>query len=239
MGTNNPQENRIPLYAAVPQACSYLEGQEALNAFVDPRWTPDAKGYQALIDAGFRRSGDYLYSPRCHNCRACLASRIAVGAFKPNRSQKRCMAKNADLLISRSPARHSAEHFELYRQYLNTRHAGGGMENPEPSSFSSFLFAPWSHTEFIDFRAPDGELLAVAVIDNLLHGYSAVYTFFNPEAEARSLGTFAILTQIRLAEEDNKDFVYLGFWIAESPKMAYKSNFKPLQIFKDGHWENA
>lgn len=110
------------------------------------------------------------------------------------------------------------------------------MENPEPGSFSSFLFAPWSNTEFIEFRSRKGELLAVAAIDNLPRGYSAVYTFFDPAEATRSLGSYAILTQIRMAAENTKEFVYLGFWIQESPKMAYKSNFKPLQILEGRDW---
>lgn len=193
-------------------------------------------GYQTLIDKGFRRSGKYLYSPRCSTCTACRPSRVAVKDFTPSRSQKRCMKKNDDLLISRSEARYTDEFFDLYTRYLGARHEGGGMEDPEPESFSEFLFAPWSNSQFLEFRNQQGKLLSVAVIDDLPDAFSAVYTFFCPDEGARGLGNYAILTQINLAFEMQKSFVYLGFWIKDSPKMSYKANFKPLQTLASSSW---
>lgn len=234
---NSLKQQRIQLYAAMPQPCSYLPTRIATNAFVDPGFTPDAQDYQALIDLGFRRSGNYLYRPSCDACQACMASRIVVADFHPDRSQRRCWKRNQDLQVTLTQAHYSDEYFELYQRYLSDRHAGGGMDNPSADSFGEFLFASWSRTRFIEFRNAEQKLLGVAVIDELPAGYSAIYTFFDTTEYRRSLGTYAILYQIHLAQTQSYPYVYLGYWIAESEKMAYKANFQTLQVYTQGQWQ--
>jgi arginine-tRNA-protein transferase len=208
----------------------------ASNAFVDPAFIPAAESYQALIDQGYRRSGDHLYKPVCLSCNACIPCRVDTSRFSLSRSQKRCWKRNADLQVELQPASFSDERFALYRKYLNSRHADGDMANPDKESFRNFLFAKWSNTLFVEFRL-HGKLVSVAVVDVLPRGYSAVYTFFDPQYSRRSPGTYAVLWEIEHARMQGLPYVYLGYWIEESPKMNYKSHFQPLEILQDGHWQ--
>ncbi len=225
----------VKVYATPPHRCSYLPDRLAANAFIDPTFTPGPEAYQMLIDQGYRRSGDHLYRPACPGCGDCLSCRVRTNLFKPNRSQRRCWKKNSDLDVQLHPAQFSDEAFDLYARYLNSRHADGDMANPDEESFRSFLWAQWSNTWFAHFRL-DGRLVSVAVIDMLPHGYSAVYTFFDPELASRSLGTYAVLWELEHARLQGLPFVYLGYWIADSRKMKYKSRFQPLEILENGVW---
>jgi len=184
---------------------------------------------------GFRRSGDYLYRPHCEHCEKCISTRIIADGFKPNRSQKRSLTGNSDLVAAAEPARYTDEYFELYVSYLNSRHKGAGMDNPERSDFERFLISEWCDTEFFTWRL-DGKLLAVAVTDVVSNGLSAVYTYFDPAFEKRSLGTASIMMQIQFAVERGLDYVYLGYWIDECNKMNYKSYFKPQERHINDDW---
>jgi len=191
--------------------------------------------YSALIQKGFRRSGDYLYRPHCEHCEKCISTRIIADGFKPNRSQKRSLTSNRDLVAATEPARYTDEYFDLYVRYLNSRHEGAGMDNPERADFERFLISEWCDTEFFTWRL-DGILLAVAVTDAVSNGLSAVYTYFDPSFEKRSLGTASIMMQIQFAVERDLDYVYLGYWIDECNKMNYKSYFKPQQRYVNDDW---
>jgi arginine-tRNA-protein transferase len=186
---------------------------------------------------GFRRSGNHVYRPHCAGCRACTPVRIPVARFQPNRSQRRCLARNADLQVELRPALRSDENFALYQAYVSGRHPGGGMDNPSPGDFDAFLACAWSPTAFLEMRL-QGELLAVAVTDVLPDALSAVYTFFAPAQAARSLGTFAILSQVNHAREQGLDYLYLGFWLDRHPKMDYKKSFQPLQCLAGRDWQD-
>ncbi len=227
----------LKVYATPPHACSYLPEKLAANAFIDPTYTPSLDSYQLLIDRGYRRSGDHLYRPNCPGCAACVPCRVRSGDFRPNRSQRRCWKKNEDLDVQLHPAAFSEEAFALYARYLNSRHADGDMANPDEDGFRNFLYASWSNTWFIEFHLA-GRLVSIAVIDMLPRGYSAVYTFFDPELANRSLGTYAVLWQIEHARMQGLPVVYLGYWIEGSRKMQYKSNFKPLEVLQDGIWQS-
>jgi arginine-tRNA-protein transferase len=146
------------------------------------------------------------------------------------------LRRNQDLDLALEPAAYSEEYFRLYQRYLDARHSGGGMDNPVADDFTRFLYTPWSPTWFITLRER-GRLLTVAVTDFASGGLSAVYTFFEPEARERSLGTHAILSQIEIARRRGLKHVYLGYWIAGHAKMDYKARFRPLELLGPHGWQ--
>lgn len=225
----------VRLFQTLPHACGYYAGRIAQNLVIDPAAPQLDALYGPALERGFRRAGSHLYLPRCPQCHACTPCRVDVENFQPDRSQRRCLTRNADLHASESVPGYSQERHDLYRRYLQHRHPGGGMDEAEASDFRRFLTAPWSPTLFLEWRL-DGRLLAVAVTDQCPNGLSAVYTFFDPDETARSLGTFAILQQIEFARRRSLPWLYLGFWIDGHPKMDYKRHFKPLQIRTIEDW---
>lgn len=216
-------------------ACGYLKDRHARSAFVDPAFPLEPGLYGALLDQGFRRSGDYAYRPMCLNCRACQSARIAVDEFTPDRAQKRCWKRNADLSLHAN-RKLTDEHYALYRRYLAARHANGGMDPDDADAFREFLACGWGSTEFWEFRAGT-ELVAVSVVDRIPRGLSAVYTFFDPDLPARSLGSYAILSQIERAKAEGLPHVYLGYWVPGSGKMDYKRRYQPLEVLRAGQWQ--
>ena len=225
----------IHLYLTSEHACGYLPGRRATNLVPDPQRQMDMGLYGRLIELGYRRSGDYTYRPHCAECSQCQPCRIPVDQFIPRRNQKRCLDRNSDLSISIIPAGYHDEHFELYRSYINTRHADGDMINPTPEDFSNFLYSTWSNTHFIEMRK-NGRLLAVAVTDFIDSGLSAVYSYFDAEETRRSLGTLCILQQLEQAKKMQLDYLYMGYWIEQCQKMSYKADFQPLEILVDHRW---
>ena len=195
----------------------------------------DMATYSELLHYGFRRSGSMVYAPRCEDCRQCVSVRVPVVDFKPRRSQRRVLQANSDIEMREHPAQFNSEHYELYRSYTTARHEDGDMADASAEDYLGFLSAEWCDTLFLEFRL-GRRLVAVAVTDLPADGLSAVYTFFDPELSARSLGTFAILRQIRHAQELELPYLYLGYWIRDSRKMAYKINFRPIELWRDGHW---
>ena len=225
----------IRLFATHPHDCSYLPGEEATTVFVDPATEIDAELYSRLSELGFRRSGRHLYRPRCESCQACVPARIPVADFKPDRRQKRCLKRNQDLVVCEVGNIASDEHYQLYEAYINGRHADGDMYPPSREQFDSFLTNEWGVTRFLEFRL-EGKLLAVAVTDQLDNGLSAVYTFYDPEQTRRSLGVFAVLHQVQRAYAAGLPAVYLGYWIKQCHKMAYKIDYRPLDLLVQNHW---
>ncbi|HEB85655.1 MAG TPA: arginyltransferase [Gammaproteobacteria bacterium] len=225
----------LPFYVTPPYPCSYLDDRQASTVFVDPAFPLSMEQYSQLANLGFRRSGDQVYRPECANCTLCIPVRIPVNAFRPNRSQQRCWRRNEDLRINVVDAVFREEHFKLYRRYMSSRHAGGDMDKDDPEAYQSLITARWCDSELIEFRLQQ-ELLAVAVVDQFERGLSAVYTFFDPELGKRSLGVYAVLTEIRMIQEAGQDWLYLGYWNPQSPKMAYKNNYAPLEFFDQQGW---
>jgi arginine-tRNA-protein transferase len=223
------------LYHSAEHACGYWPGRVARDLVLDPHDPALPEAYAEALALGFRRSGALVYRPHCVGCRACVPARVPVAAFEPDRSQRRCLRDNTDLDVRLVPASHGSEHLDLYRRYLAARHPGGGMDGGDADDFERFLTGTWSPTRFLEIRDVD-RLLAVAVTDVLPQALSAVYTFFDPDAPARSLGTFAVLQQIALARREGLPYLYLGFWIESHPKMRYKANFRPLQLLDGGEW---
>lgn len=226
---------RIAMFQSAPHPCGYWPERVARDVLLDPRDPALPALYAAALAQGFRRSGGHVYRPTCEHCHACIPVRLAVREFVPNRSQRRCARRNADLSIAVRPVRRSEEHFALYRRYLDTRHHDGGMDGGAPADFDAFVSCAWSPTRFIEFRH-DNRLVAVAVTDVLPDALSAVYTFYDPDHAARSLGTFAVLSQIAHARAHGASHLYLGFWLAQHPKMHYKAAFRPLQALVGGAW---
>ncbi len=227
----------VRLFQTLPHPCGYFAGRTAQNLVIDPSAPELPHIYDLAVQRGYRRAGGHIYHPQCHACRACIACRIPVFRFRPDRSQRRCLARNADVEVGIEPATYTDERFALYRRYLQARHPQGGMDDALPDDFGRFLYTRWSPTRFIEFRHR-GRLLALATTDFCSTGISAVYTAFDPDEHARGLGTFAILSQIRIAQAYGLAHVYLGFWIDGHPKMHYKARFRPLEILREGGWRD-
>ena len=228
----------LHFYASPSQPCSYLPQQVSVSAFADPADPITTLTYSTLIDHGFRRSGQHVYRPHCPSCSDCVAVRIPAARFMPNKNQRRNFKRNEDLTVNILPSGFRAEHFELYKTYMNSRHRDGEMANPEQDDYSRFLMCNWCNTRFIEFRL-NKRLVAVAVIDLLPQGFSSVYTFFSPEHNQRSLGRYAILWQINECQRRQLRYVYLGFWIKDCQKMSYKTEYQPLEGLVDERWRRV
>lgn len=228
----------VPLFLTEKHPCSYLDGEIAQPAFVHPLFNMNANVYSGLIQQGFRRSGDEVYAPQCPNCSACIPVRIKVADFVPNRSQKRCLRKNVQTQAVVRPAEFDNTHYEMYLRYQISRHQGGLMAKSSAQDYLDFLKSAWCETFFVEFFI-EGELAAVATVDEVDHGLSAVYTFYEPKFLAHSLGVYAVLWQIERAKLMGKEFLYLGYWIKECKKMSYKSDYQPLQAFRNKQWKTC
>jgi len=221
---------------AQAHTCSYLSDQQSQNLYPDPTLPMSNALYSQLIQYGFRRSGNSSYRPHCPACQACIPVRINIEQFVLSRSQRRCLKRNQHITTSHHPAEFNSEHYALYRLYLNARHANAGMDNPTEESYRHFLMSYWSDTHFIEFR--DGsKLVGLAVTDYIDDALSAFYTFFDPEYDKHSLGTYAILEQVKLAKLRNFSMLYLGYWIEDCQKMRYKQNFSGLEGYIDHQWK--
>jgi arginyl-tRNA--protein-N-Asp/Glu arginylyltransferase len=225
----------LDFYLTPEHECSYLPKQMAQTLFADPAVRIGTGMYSELIKFGFRRSGTHVYRPRCPMCDACIPIRIPAATFRPSRSQRRNWQRNADLEVIAAPNEYRDEHFMLYHRYMHSRHHGGGMDTPDPEKYSEFLINPYIEGVFYEFRL-DGHLLGVAVVDVLNDALSAVYTYFDPDEASRGLGVYAVLWQIEQAKKSGLEHVYLGYWIKECLKMAYKDQYRPFEVFRDGSW---
>lgn len=234
---SNPRNSLydLQMFLTTDYPCSYLPNQQARNLVADPVAT-DERLYTRLAELGFRRSGDYIYRPHCRGCMACRSLRIPVDRFQPNRSQRRIWKQNHDLAIQVIDAEYKQEHFALFSRYLKSRHAGGGMNPDNAESYWAFIASRWNSTGLAEFRH-DQNLLAVAVMDRLDNGLSAVYTFFDPAEKTRGLGTFAILWQVAETRRLGLQWLYLGYWVERCAKMSYKKRFQPHEIFIAERWE--
>ncbi|OYY92322.1 MAG: arginyltransferase [Hydrogenophilales bacterium 28-61-23] len=227
---------RLQFYLTAVYPCSYLPDKQARSQVAAPGNLIDTVVYSELVRFGFRRSGHHVYRPRCDACRACVAVRVPVSEFQLGRTQRRCLARNADLTLRLRPLAFDEAHYRLYQRYQAARHAGGGMDQDDREQFRGFLLQSQVDSALFEFSLR-GEVVMVALVDKLLDGLSAVYTFFDPDLEKRSLGAFGVLTQIRLAQEIGLPYVYLGYWIEACKKMTYKRNYQPLEGLIDGRWQ--
>lgn len=227
--------SNLRVFATHPHVCSYLPEQQATTLFIDPAARIDALVYGQLSEMGFRRSGPHLYRPHCAHCNACVPARVPVELFSRNRQQRRIWARNQDLRVVDRTSIDGDEFYQLYARYIEGRHRDGDMYPPSRQQFDSFLTREWEITRYFCFYDEE-RLVAVAVVDVMRNGLSAIYTFYDPDVIQRSLGVYAVLWQIEHARSQQLPHVYLGYWIKECRKMAYKIGYRPIELLIGGKW---
>jgi len=231
-------------YVTAPQPCPYLEGRMERKLFTALQGEYAEKLNDALSKQGFRRSQNVLYRPSCAECSACLSARIRVADFKPSRSQRRALKRNADLKREATSPWATEAQYELFRSYLDDRHSDGGMADMDIFEFAAMIEETPIRSRVIEYTAPPEEgrrkrrLVATCLTDVLDDGLSMVYSFYEPERGRNSVGTYVILDHIEIAREAGLPYVYLGYWVPGSPKMGYKAKFDALEIYKDGRWQD-
>ncbi|HMB77985.1 MAG TPA: arginyltransferase [Kiloniellaceae bacterium] len=232
------EPQKLRAFHVLPETpCPYLEGLWERKLLTQLSAQDAADRYDALSQAGFRRSHNFAYRPACRQCNACIAVRVPVAAFRPSDSLKRVMRRNADLTGSFAEARGSAEHYDLFTRYIEARHGDGEMADMTYDDYLGMIEESGLDTRLAVFRDGDGQLQAACLLDRLGDGASAVYSYFTPKAAQRSLGTYMVLWLIQTLREQRLPYLYLGYWIASSRKMAYKVRFRPVELLTAEGWK--
>jgi arginyl-tRNA--protein-N-Asp/Glu arginylyltransferase len=230
-------------YVTAPQPCPYLPGRMERKLFTALQGEQAQKLNDSLSKQGFRRSQNVLYRPSCAECSACLSARIRVADFTPSRTQKRILKRAEGLRRNATSPWATEEQFTLFRRYLDQRHADGGMADMDIFEFAAMIEETPIKSRVIEYtQGPkpgqrDRSLAAVCLTDVFDDGLSMVYSFYEPDLSALSLGTFVILDHVAIAREAGLPYVYLGYWVPGSRKMGYKAGFSALEIYKNGAWQ--
>lgn len=224
-------------FATTNLPCPYIEGQIERRVVTELVGRNAVALHDQLSLAGFRRSHGIVYAPTCPFCQACMAVRIVVKDFKPNKSQRRVWNRNQDLSVEDALPVATTEQHQIFDAYQKTRHSGGDMSKMDFFEYQALVEETPVKSFLAEFRNTEQQLVGAMLTDHVKNGLSAVYSFFTPEEEARSLGTQMILWLVEKAKAESLDYVYLGYWIEGSPKMAYKAKFKPLEVRTTRGWE--
>lgn len=231
-------------YVTAPQACPYLDGRLERKLFTSLQGEHAQKLNDTLSKQGFRRSQNVLYRPSCAECSACLSARIRVADFQPSRTQKKLLKRNADLRRNATSPWATEDQYALFRRYLDTRHADGGMADMDIFEFAAMIEETPIRSRVIEYTRPaqpgegSRQLAAVSLTDVFDDGLSMVYSFYDPAMQARSLGAYLILDHVEIAREAGLPYVYLGYWVPGSRKMGYKAGYSALEIYKAGAWQD-
>jgi arginine-tRNA-protein transferase len=234
--TYKPPRRPQFFYTTAPLPCPYVSGRTERKVVTEITG-PDADAvHDRLSRAGFRRSHNIAYAPVCPSCHACVPIRIPVRDFQPDRSLRRILRANATLEGYEMPPRATAEQFQLFQRYQQLRHGDGDMATMSFYDYRAMVEDTPIETLVVEYRDPDGRLVGACLTDKLGDGLSAVYSFFAPGLEKRSLGTYTILWLVERARSLDLPYVYLGYWVPESRKMSYKTRFRPSEILAGGTW---
>jgi len=234
--TETLPEGTIKLFRTREHDCSYLDDRQSRTLFLDPDLDFSLDLYEELSQAGFRRSGKHLFRPDCKTCQACISARVPIQAFQAKKAQQRIFKKNRDITISVQPCVFRQADYDLFERYIAQRHSDGEMYPASEATYTDFLAINNAFSCQLHFTL-DEQLVAVAVTDRLHSGLSALYTFFDPDLDKRSLGVFSILSQIALAKQWGLPYLYLGYWVPGCRKMQYKTQYQPTELLIDGQWQ--
>ena len=223
-------------YTTTPLPCPYLPGRVERKIVTELTGTDSEALHDRLSRAGFRRSHNIAYAPVCQGCRACIPIRVVVDEFEPSRTQRKVIARNAGLAVRPMAARATAEQFALFQHYQQSRHGGGDMAAMGFYDYRAMVEDTPITTGMVEFRDERGRLLGGCLTDWLSDGLSAVYSFFAPEEDRRSLGAYAVMWLVAEARRLGLPYVYLGYWVPESRKMAYKASYRPAEVLSQGLW---
>jgi arginyl-tRNA--protein-N-Asp/Glu arginylyltransferase len=237
----DPPLHKLQFYVTTPYKCGYLPNKLAQSLIAAPHHLVDADVYGGLIQQGFRRSGKFAYRPHCENCSACIPVRVILNEFVPTRSQKRAYKQHADLTAHIMPLNYSETHFELYSSYQELRHMDEDLSNQnetknDAEQYRQFLCQSNVESLMVEFKDAKNQIKIVSVIDVVSDGISAVYTFYDALETKASYGTYSIMWLAEWTENLGLPYLYLGYWISDSSKMAYKQHFKPQEKLIYGEW---
>ncbi len=237
MTTQRLPHQVLTFFRSGPMPCPYLSGRVEQQLFAELSGPNALDVFDVLSQGGFRRSHHIIYKPACAGCNACVPVRIPARRFKYGRAWRRIRNRNADLSVKIVGTRITEEQYDLFQLYTQRRHGEGEMAKMSRRDYAAMVLSSPVDTVLVEFRRPDGKLIAVCLMDRLAGGLSAVYSYFDPAEERRSLGSYVILWMIEEALRQEFDHVFLGYWVAGSPKMDYKIRFRPIESFGPEGWQ--